>query len=102
MLALGNPTELRSPMADSNPHTSPKTDTAPDDSPPPPHRFRIRAYVIPTLIGAVIGSVVLAPYCGISPDDPNGPSIAAGLGGFLGLFIGIVIYTLRITFTRKP
>lgn len=68
------------------------------ESPANPRRpgFRIRTYLVPAFLGAVNGSIVLAVYCR-GPGDPNGHSIAAGVGGFIGLFVGIVIQTL----TRK-
>ena len=56
-------------------------------------RYRLRTLLIvlvPTVVGAVVGSVVFGPYAGLSPTDPRGPSIAASLGGFIGLGIGLV------------
>ena len=87
-------------MNDSNPYASPKSDSVAEDTSNKPRRprFRIRSYVIPAFIGAVIGWFLLAPYFSLGPGDPSGHSVAAGLGGFVGLFVGIVIHT----FTRKP
>jgi hypothetical protein len=87
-------------MTDSNPYTSPTTEPESDASPKSSRPFRARVYVIPALIGAVIGSVVLAPFCR-GPGDPGGHSIGAGLGGFVGLLIGIVIHTIMITLRRN-
>ena len=59
-----------------------------------PMRFRLRTLLIvvsSAIAGAVIGSVVFGPYAGLTPTDPRGPSIAAGLGGFVGLGIGLAI-----------
>jgi hypothetical protein len=88
-------------MTDSNPYASPKSESPPDPEPKPPPQFRARLYLIPVVIGALLGSVALAPFCR-GPGDPGGHSIAAGLGGFVGLFAGIVIHTLRITIRRGP
>ena len=65
----------------------------------PPRRFRVRDYIVPTLIGGAIGTVFLAPFCRCV-GDPNGHSIGFGVGGLAGLFIGIVVHTLMITFPR--
>ena len=88
-------------MTDPNPYSSPTAESRLNPNPKSPRPFRARVYVIPAIIGALIGSVVLAPICR-GPGDPGGHSIAAGLGGLAGLFIGVVVHTLRITFGRNP
>jgi hypothetical protein len=99
-LPLGDLTDwLR--MTAPNPYETPKSESHPEPTAKPVRRFRARVYVIPVAIGALIGSVALAPFCR-GPGDPGGHSIAAGLGGFVGLFVGIVVNTLRITFRRGP
>jgi hypothetical protein len=79
-------------MADANPYASPKTQSAStDDSPsPPPRRSRFAYYVVPALIGAVVGGILLAPFCR-GPGDPGGHSIGAGLGGLAALLVGFVL-----------
>ncbi len=93
---LGDRTETL-PM---NPYASPATEPESDAPPKSPRPFRARGYVVHSLIGAVIGSVVLAPFCR-GPGDPGGHPIGAGLGGFVGLLIGIVVHTVMITLRRN-
>ena len=85
-------------MNEHNLYAIPQADSAMNDSPEQPNRsqFRAHMYLFPAFLGAVIGSFVLAPYCR-GPGDPAGHSIAAGLGGFAGLVLGILLHA----FTRK-
>ena len=79
-------------MADSNPYASPKTQSSSSgDAPtPPPRRPRFVYYIVPALIGAIIGGFFLAPFCR-GPGDPGGHSIGAGLGGLAALLVGFVV-----------
>lgn len=78
----------------SNPYEPPKAE--PD---PPPRReidpyYRLRRFlivVVPAIVGAFIGLVVLAPL--LFQD-----SIGAGVGGLIGLLIGL---TYRIATRRR-
>lgn len=45
---------------------------------------------VTSLIGAIIGGVILAPFFR-GPGDPFGRSIGAGLGGMAGLLVGFAI-----------
>lgn len=82
-------------MLDANPYESPKSAepiSARDLG--QPRQGSLVWIVIPTLLGAVVGSMFLAPYCR-GPGDPWGHSIGSGLGGFAGLFSGILIRAVR-------
>ena len=56
-----------------------------------PKRWMLLVLAVPTVIGAVAGSLLLGPYMGITRTDPNGTSIAAGVGGFVGLVVGFLL-----------
>lgn len=86
-------------MHRTNPYASPETKSGLVAEETPPRRFRARDYIVPTLIGSVLGAILLAPFCR-GPGDPDGHSIGAGVGGLVGLFAGIVIHTMVTTFQR--
>jgi hypothetical protein len=58
-----------------------------------PRKSRIGWIALASLVGAVLGSDLFAPFVR-GPGDPYGNSIGAGLGGFLGLAVGIVTRVL--------
>ena len=77
-------------MNSEYPYESPLSDPGPSVSPPPDSRKNRVAWLsLPPLIGAAIGSLLLARYLR-GPGDPYGYYIGAGLGGVIGLVIGIM------------
>lgn len=58
---------------------------------------RIVTLILSAIAGALLGSQFLAPFSQ-GPGDPGGHSIGAGLGGFVGLGIGVL---LRIQLPRR-
>lgn len=88
----------------NNPYESPRAE------PPSPGSLGIAAgkkqsrlflIALPTLAGAVLGSIVLASAAR-GPGDPSGHSIGAGLGGFAGIGVGVFIRAIvpRLGFLR--
>ena len=63
-------------------------------------RYRLRnlrelLVVVPTILGAIIGSVVFAPVVEFLPLAPReSPIVAAALGGIPGMAIGLILYFL--------
>jgi hypothetical protein len=83
-------------MNDVNPYQSPQTESTPPDASRQPNGKRHSRLVWlqqTVLIGAVVGSLVLAPFLRC-PGDPSGHSIGAGIGGFAALGIGILVRAL--------
>lgn len=77
-------------MNSLNPYESPLSEASPGEGVRPTSRKnRIAWLALPSLFGAVLGSLVLAPYVR-GPGDPFGHSMGAVLGGFLGLALGIM------------
>ena len=55
---------------------------------------RLRGLFLSAIIGAILGSIMLAhPFK--SPGDPYGHSSGAGWGGIVGLFFGILFRAVR-------
>ena len=78
-----------------NPYESPGSESHSPEAPPrEKHRPRFAWLLLP-LIGAVSGSMLLAPFVRC-PGDPFGHSIGAGLGLLAGLVLGIVLRVLAV------
>ena len=56
-------------------------------------KTNLRSLLIPTFIGAFVGSFLLAPMTR-GPGDPAGHGIAFGLGGIISLFVAIAVRAL--------
>ncbi len=54
----------------------------------------LRSLLIPMFVGALVGSIVLAPITR-GPGDPTGHGIAFGLGGLVSLIGAIVFRSVR-------
>lgn len=87
-----------------NPYSPPQEDIAGQPSPviSPKTRTNLCSLVLPTVGGAVVGRIFLAPQV-VGPGDPTGQSIGAGLGGLAALFCAIVIRNFwRLYRDNKP
>lgn len=80
-------------MNEANPYESPRADPPTSGSSSAPvgkKQSRLFLIVSPTVGGAVLGSIVLASAVRC-PGDPSGHLIGAGLGGFAGLGVGMLV-----------
>ena len=78
-----------------NPYDPPHSNSPKQDvGVKPKVRTNLRALLIPTFVGALVGSIVLAPITR-GPGDPTGHGIAFGLGGLLSLIGAIVFRSVR-------
>ena len=57
-------------------------------------RSRIWWFVVPAVIGVIVGANAFAGAFGTSPGDPFGTARPSGVGGFIGLIIGAVLHRL--------
>ncbi len=68
-----------------NPYEPPETETTLGDADgEPKFKTNLRSLLIPTVVGAVVGSIALAPMTR-GPGDPTGHGIAFGIGGIFSL-----------------
>lgn len=80
-----------------NPYESPRT-----ESDPPPRQdvdpiYRLQRFllvVVPAIIGAVLGYLIMAFFAPVIPSK----EVGAGIGGFIGMFVGVAI---RIATRRR-
>lgn len=72
-----------------NPYDPPASESTPRNvADKPKLKTNLRSLLIPTFVGAVIGSILLAPVTR-GPGDPTGHGIAFGLGGLVSLLVAI-------------
>lgn len=78
-----------------NPYDPPEFETdQPDVGVMPNAKTKLRSLLVPAFVGALVGSIVLAPITrGIG--DPTGHGIAFGLGGLISLIGAIVFRAVR-------
>ncbi len=57
-------------------------------------RSRIWWFVIPSVIGVIVGANAMAGLFGTSPGDPFGSARASVVGGFAGLIAGAILHRL--------
>lgn len=77
-----------------NPYNPPETDLVTTASGVPKRKSNLRSLLIPSFLGAVVGSFMLAPITR-GPGDPTGHGIAFGLGGIISLFAAITVRALK-------
>ena len=78
-----------------NPYDPPEIETAqPDLGVKPNAKADLRSLLVPAFVGALVGSIVLAPITR-GPGDPTGHGIAFGLGGLISLIGAIVFRAVR-------
>ncbi len=53
-------------------------------------RSRIWWFVVPSVIGVIVGANAMAGLFGTSPGDPFGSTRASVVGGFVGLIAGVI------------
>lgn len=75
-----------------NPYASPNSEIT--KSRGPWVHSRVGWIIVLTFVGVCIGANVFAGSFGTSPSDPQGTAMPAGVGGFVGLFFGIVWHRL--------
>lgn len=80
-----------------NPYQAPETETLPNARRKrlTPLLTRLGWIVLPVLAGMVVGQVFLAPWI-FGPADQMVYLIPAGLGGFIGLAIGLVLRVIAL------
>lgn len=97
-MAFGNSTSLFTDYLDDctpmkeNPYASPDSEFT--KSRGAWVHSRVGWLIALTFLGVLIGASVFAGAFGTSPGDPEGTAMPAGVGGFVGLFFGIVLHRL--------
>ena len=74
------------PQMDENPYSSPTTEST------FVARSRIWWFIVPSVIGVIVGANAMAGLFGTSPGDPFGSGRASGVGGFVGLIAGSILH----------
>lgn len=83
-----------------NPYDPPHSNSTQQDVGVKPNvRTNLRSLLIPTFVGALVGSIALAPIIR-GPGDPTGHGIAFGLGGLVSLIGAIVFRSVRRSNTQ--
>lgn len=77
-----------------NPYEPPDKESVVTVEGSPKRKTNLRSLLIPTLVGAVAGSWVLAPLT-LGPGDPTGHGIAFGLGGIVSLIASMTIRAIK-------
>ena len=58
-------------------------------------RWGLAVLALASAAGVAVGALILAPFC-IGPADPFGHSTGAGVGGFAGLGVGVLLRSLML------
>ena len=83
-------------MSDESLYKSTQTDETSSDAPKaPPRKPQVLWFVIPALVGAVLGWIFLGPT------ELKGHSVGAGKGGFIGLAVGILLRAVRAVIPNR-
>lgn len=75
---------------DENPYSSPNTESIIVQR--IASRSRIWWFIVPSVIGVIIGAKAMAGLFGTSPGDPFGSARGSGVGGFVGLIAGSILH----------
>jgi hypothetical protein len=81
---------------EQNPYEAPRESSIREPRQRTERQTGVLLIIATTFFSGALGSALLAPFVR-GPGDPEGYSIAAGLGGFIGLILSVVLLNAMTT-----